>query len=220
MSPDILLFLMFAAYALPIAFVYSKYRNSATRSISSIITSQEPFISIAENNAPSITLVNAIQTRHFLAACMLLMACFTILYEYQRCELHLNSQWWSLAAILVLLIGIFGVIFIPEDNPVHYVFGGAVFFAMLGFMVGHTIAAATATAATAETLRIVLYAQILFMILTVIGIFQGSPIFIAEALFILNFAVFYVYLHCHTLAPAPAPSSSASSASSSASMNR
>lgn len=51
MSPDILLFLMFAAYALPIAFVYSKYQNSATRSISSIITSQEPFISIADNNA-------------------------------------------------------------------------------------------------------------------------------------------------------------------------
>jgi FtsH-binding integral membrane protein len=216
MSPDILLRLMFAAYALPIAFVYSKYQDSAatTRSISSIITSQEPFISIADNNAPP-PLVYAIQTRHFLAACMMLMACFTILYEYQRC---MNSQWWSLAAILVLLIGIFGVIFIPEDNPIHYVFGGAVFFAMLGFMVGHT-ALATAATAAAETLRIILYAQILFMILTVIGLFQGAPIFIAEALFILNFAVFYVYLHFHTLAPAPAPSSSASSASSS-SMNR
>ncbi len=185
MSPDILLFLMFAAYALPITFVYSKYQNSATHSISSIITSQEPFISIADNNAPPP--IYAIQTRHFLAACMLLMACFTILYEYQRC---MNSQWWSFVAIIVLLIGIFGVIFIPEDNPFHYVFGGAVFFAMLAFMVGHT-----AAAAAAETLRIVLYAQILFMILTVIGLFQGSPIFIAEALFILNFAVFYVYLH-------------------------
>ncbi len=205
MSPDILLCLMFVAYALPIAFVYSKYQNSATRSISSIITSQEPFISIADNNATSIPLVNAIQTRHFLAACMMVMACFTIFYEYQRCELHLNSQWWSLAAIIVLLIGIFGVIFIPEDNKVHYVFGGAVFFAMLGFMVGHTIAATSAAA----TLRIVLYAQILFMILTVIGLFQGAPIFIAEALFILNFAVFYVYLHFHTL---PAASSSASCA--------
>ena len=54
MSPDILLFLMFAAYALPIAFVYSKYKDAAatTRSISSIITSQEPFISFADNNAP------------------------------------------------------------------------------------------------------------------------------------------------------------------------
>lgn len=143
---------------------------------------------------------------------MMLMACFTILYEYQRCEHHLNSQWWSLAAITILLIGIFGVIFIPEDNPVHYVFGGAVFFAMLGFMVGHTAAAAAAT------LRLILYAQILFMILTVIGLFQGAPIFIAEALFILNFAVFYVYLHFHfhtlnsALAPTPMASSSASCA--------
>jgi len=214
MSPDILLFLMFAAYAIPIAFVYSKYQNSATRSISSIITSQEPFISIAENNAHP-PIFYAIQTKHFLAACMMVMACFTILYEYQRCELHLNSQWWSLAAIIVLLIGIFGVIYIPEDNKIHYVFGGAVFFAMLGFMVGHTIAA---TAAAAATLRIVLYAQILFMILTVIGLFQGAPIFIAEALFILNFAVFYVYLHFHfhtlnsALAPTPMASSSASCA--------
>ena len=52
MSPDILLFLMFAAYVVPILFVYCKYQNSATHSISSIITSQEPFISIADNNAP------------------------------------------------------------------------------------------------------------------------------------------------------------------------
>jgi FtsH-binding integral membrane protein len=143
---------------------------------------------------------------------MMLMACFTILYEYQRC---VNSHWWwSLFAIIVLLIGIFGVIFIPEDNPVHYVFGGAVFFAMLGFMVGHTALVATAATTDAETLRIVLYAQILFMVLTVIGLFQGAPIFIAEALFILNFAVFYVYLHFdfHTRdasssasCPAPAP---------------
>ena len=76
MSPDILLFLMFAAYALPIAFVYSKYQDSAatTRSISSIITSQEPFISIADINTTQLP-IYAIQTRHFLAACMMLMAC-------------------------------------------------------------------------------------------------------------------------------------------------
>ena len=218
MSPDILLCLMFAAYAVPIAFVYSKYQDSATtRSISSIITSQEPFISsIADNNAPPP--IYAIQTKHFIAACMMVMACFTILYEYRRCELYLNSQWWSLASILVILIGIFGVIFIPEENQVHYVFGGAVFFAMFGFMVGHTALVADAAAATdaTDTLRIVLYAQILFMILTVNSLFQDSPIFIVEALFILNFAVFYVYLHFHTFV---APSSSASCASSSASMN-
>jgi hypothetical protein len=90
---------------------------------------------------------------------------------------------------------------------------------MLGFMIGHTAAAATDAT---DTLRIVLYAQILFMILTVFGLFQGAPIFIAEAMFILNFAVFYVYLHFHTFV-APSSSASASacaSASSSSSMNR
>lgn len=45
MDPSVLLTLMFAAYALPIGVVYFKYRtsDSGSRSISSIITSHEPF---------------------------------------------------------------------------------------------------------------------------------------------------------------------------------
>lgn len=127
------------------------------------------------------------QTRHFIAACMLLMAVFTIAYEYQR-------QRWSLFAIIALLIGIFGVIFIPEHDSTHYIFAATAFFAILGFMVGHTYYG-TYDAAAADTLRILLYAQFLFMVVTIIGVIQDAPIFATEVLFLLNFAVFYLYLH-------------------------
>jgi len=190
MNPTILLTLMIAAYIAPVAFVYYKYTTATTaRSISSIITSQEPFFN---NIAP------LFQTRYFIAGFMLIMTGFTVMYEYQRCIKHVSSQiWWSLTSIAVLLIGIFGVIFIPEYNPVHYIFAAAAFFAIVGFMTGHTFCASIA-ADINDILRILLYAQILFMVVTVIGVLQDAAIFTIEALFLLNFAVFYLYLHYHT----------------------
>lgn len=66
-------------------------------------------------------------------------------------------------------------------------------------MVGHTYYGTAADAAASAdaygTLRILLYAQFLFMVVTVIGVIQDAPIFAIEALFLLNFAVFYLYLH-------------------------
>lgn len=212
MPPTTLLALMLATYAIPIAFVYYKYRTAtdatatatAPRSISSIITSKEPFITFSENAHPFV--FTMFQTRHFIAACMLLMAVFTLAYEYQR-------QRWSLFAIIALLVGIFGVIFIPEHDSTHYIFAATAFFAILGFMVGHTYyGTAAATADAADTLRIFLYAQFLFMVITIIGVIQDAPIFATEVLFLLNFAVFYLYLH-HTFSistPSPTPPSSSS----------
>lgn len=115
------------------------------------------------------------------------MAGFTLAYEYQRCVTQ-HTQ-WSLFAIIALLIGIFGVIFIPEHDSTHYIFAATAFFAILGFMVGHTYYG------TDDTLRILLYAQFLFMIVTIIGVIQDAPIFATEVLFLLNFAIFYLYLH-------------------------
>ena len=197
---------MLAAYLAPIAFVYYKYQHSdtATKSISAIITSTEPFVtfasasatSVPHDNAPPITTV--FQTRHFIALCMLIMAGFTVLYESRR-------QRWSLAAIIVLLCGIFGVIFIPEQNPTHYIFAAAAFFAIVGFMCGHTFNHHHHTTACDihDTLRLLLYAQFLFTVVTIIGVIQDAEIFAAEALFLLNFAVFYLYLHFHTFSSPP-----------------
>ena len=203
MDPTTLLALMLATYTIPIAFVYYKYSTTtAARSISSIITSKEPFITLSENASP-LSITTAFQTRHFIAACMLLMAVFTLAYEYQRCVTQ-NTR-WSLIAIIALLIGIFGVIFIPEHDSTHYIFAATAFFAIVGFMVGHTYYADTDTA---DTLRILLYAQFLFMVVTVIGVIQDAPIFATEVLFLLNFAIFYLYLHYTFSISTPSPSSS------------
>ena len=136
------------------------------------------------------------------------MAVFTLAYEYQRCVTQHTR--WSLFAIIALLIGIFGVIFIPEHDSTHYIFAATAFFAIVGFMVGHTYYGGD-TADTADTLRILLYAQFLFMVVTVIGVIQDAPIFASEVLFLLNFAIFYLYLHYTFSISTPPPSSSSSS---------
>jgi hypothetical protein len=209
MNQTIILTLMLLAYIAPVAFVYYKYNTAtatdsatATRSISSIITSQEPFFN---DIAP------LFQTRYFIAVCMLIMAGFTVIYEYQRCTDYMNSRMWSLASIAVLLVGIFGVIFIPEHDPVHYTFAAAAFFAIVGFMTGHTFCTGTATNDIHDILRILLYTQFLFMLVTIIGVIQDAAIFTIEALFLANFAVFYLYLHYHTFCSScsPWPSSDA-----------
>ena len=189
MDPTIILLIMLVTYAIPIGFVYYKYRSySATHSISSIITSTEPFLSFIPFYSTSIDTASSFvfQIRHFIAGCMFIMAGFTVLYEYQR-------QRWSLAAIIVLLGGIFGVIFIPEQTHTHYIFAGAAFFAIIGFMFGHTFCGTSKD--NHDNLRMLLYAQILFMVITVIGVVQDAAIFSIEALFLINFATFYLYLH-------------------------
>ena len=208
MSPNVLLALMLASYAVPIVFVYYKYAtaaaaaaandSSACRSISSIITSTEPFCLFTATTTATTTAppprTFVFQTRYFIALCMLTMAGFTVLYEIQRPG---QSGRWSLATIIFLLCGIFGVIFVPEQNPTHYLFAAAAFFSIIGFMVGHTFYGNSGS--VAENLRILLYAQFLFMVITVCGVIQDAPIFIVETLFLLNFAVFYLYLHYTTV---------------------
>lgn len=194
MTPNTLLSLMIISYFAPIVYIYyvSSGIGSSTRSISSIITSKEPLFNQNDTSISLPMLMCVFQTRHFIAACMLLMAIFTILYEYQRC---LKSRIWSLVTIIIILVGIFGVIFIPEDDPIHYIFAAAVFFAIIGFMVGHTNYTTTSASDDADNLRIILYAQFLFMVVTVIGVLQDTPIFMIEVLFLMNFAIFYLYIH-------------------------
>ena len=204
MNQNTLLALMLLSYFAPIIYIYyisSSSSGTGTRSISSIITSKEPLFTAATAATAAASYADVFQTRHFIAASMLLMAIFTLLYEYQRC---LKSRIWSLVFIVVILIGIFGVIYVPEDDPKHYIFAAAVFFAIIGFMVGHTYygcggadADADADATISDNLRIILYAQFLFMVVTVIGVLQDAPIFAVEVIFLMNFAVFYLYIHAN-----------------------
>jgi hypothetical protein len=74
---------------------------------------------------------------------------------------------------------------------------------MIGFMTAHTLYADYGVHGIHDNLRILLYAQILFMFVTIIGVLNETPIFAVEALFILNFAVFYLYIHMNTPPPPP-----------------
>ena len=207
-SMNSLLMLMWVSYIIPIAYVYYSYTVSETesstpRSISSIITSQEPLFTINDSKMLGWA-ASVFQTRHFIAACMFVMAIFTVLYEHQRCEMYLNSARWSLSAIIVLLLGIFGVIYVPETNPVHYIFAAAAFFAIIGFMSWHTWwhdLRISDNRRLSDDLRLLLYAQFMFMVVTIIGVLQDAPIFAVEALFLMNFAVFYLYLHFNCFSP-------------------
>jgi hypothetical protein len=184
-NQHILLALMLSFYIIPIAYVYYTYNNNnnESKSISSILTSQD-------------LVLLTIQTRHFIAVCMFIMAVFTIIYEFQRCVKHMKSSWWSLFTIVILLIGIFGVIYIPETNSIHYIFAGVVFLSIIGFMTGHTIHR-DVFHGHVDNFRILLYTQFLFMVITIIGVIQDAPILTIESIFLLNFAVFYLYLHYH-----------------------
>jgi hypothetical protein len=134
----------------------------------------------------------------------------------------MNSSWWSLSIISVLLLGIFGVIYVPETNPVHYIFAAVAFFAIIGFMIWHTYYESSSGSdpisdnlrlsdpisdnlrlsdPISDNLRLLLYAQILFMVITVIGVLQDAPIFATEVMFLMNFAVFYLYLHFNCFSP-------------------
>ena len=207
-SMNSLLVLMWVSYIIPIAYVYYSYTVSETesstpRSISSIITSQEPLFTINDSKMLG-WVASVFQTRHFIAACMFVMAIFTVLYEHQRCVMYMNSARWSLSAIIVLLLGIFGVIYVPETNPVHYIFAAAAFFAIIGFMSWHTWwhdLRISDNRRLSDDLRLLLYAQFMFMVVTIIGVLQDAPIFAVEALFLMNFAVFYLYLHFNCFSP-------------------
>ena len=106
----------------------------------------------------------------------------TLLYEYHRdyyattaadtetatdattatdavvCNKHI-----SILSITVILIGIFGVITVPETNElVHYTFAAAVFFSIVAFMVVHCNECKSSLqfAEYYSNLRIILYIQL------------------------------------------------------------
>jgi ABC-type multidrug transport system fused ATPase/permease subunit len=204
--------LMILSYSVPIMYVYYKYCNcsgdgSTVTSVSSIITSDDPVIQFSPSPALALT------SRHILIGCMSLMTIFTLLYEYHRdyyaatdaatttdaaTDSVVCNKYLSILSIIVILIGIFGVITVPETNELlHYTFAGAVFFSIVAFMVVHCSECKSSLqfAEYYSNLRILLYIQLLFLTITVIGVVTSAPIFYIEVLFIVNFAVFYLYLH-------------------------
>jgi hypothetical protein len=111
------------------------------------------------------------------------MNIFTILYEIERKD---NI---SLLIIIFLLIGIYGVIFIKEENNIHFVFAGIVFLAIISFMIKHFLFLKKEN----DILFVLLLLQALLFIITLSNL--DNNIFFLEVFYIITFAVFYIVLH-------------------------
>jgi hypothetical protein len=111
---------------------------------------------------------------------MLLMGFVTILYEIER------NDYISLVIISFILVGIYGLICIDENNIIHYFFAFIVFISILLFMIWHS-------RETDIILLASLFLELLLMAFIIIHI--NENIFYSEILYILNFAFYYLYLH-------------------------
>ena len=112
---------------------------------------------------------------------MVIMGLLAILYEIER-----NDN-ISLILIITILIGIYGVIFINEKKKTHYLFATIVFLSIIGFMIRNCYRI------RCNFLYLLLFIQIILLFTTIINI-KGN-IFYSEVFFILNFALYYLYLH-------------------------
>lgn len=151
----ILLF-MLVAYAIPISYVYSIGNHE---SVSQIICSDS--------------------CQHMIMLSMLVMGWFTLWYEWER-----NDK-TSFIYIVLLLIGIYGLLWMDESHIIHYVFATCVFISILGFMYHHRY--------RNTLLTILVIFQLFFTGLLLYHI--NDDIFLPEILLIGNFGLYYLCLH-------------------------
>jgi hypothetical protein len=151
----ILLF-MLMAYAIPISYVYAMGNHE---SVSQIICSES--------------------CQHIIMLSMLVMGWFTLWYEWER-----NDQ-ISFMYIALLLVGIYGLLWMDESHSIHYVFASCVFISILGFMYHHRH--------RHSRLNILVIIQLFLSGLLLYHI--NDDIFLPEILLICNFGLYYLCLH-------------------------
>lgn len=159
MNKNTLLAFMILCYLLPIIFVYYNYNSN--NSVSNII---------CDNNC-----------KYYILFFMFLMGIGTLMYELER-----NDK-YSQIIIYVLLIGIYGLIYVNEMHIIHYYFASLVFIAILLFMIRHCYL---------TNCNVVLITSLFLEIITLFYILINiNNIFFGEIIYILNFAFYYLYLH-------------------------
>lgn len=156
---NFLLLMMLLSYSIPISYV-CYYSSKENNSVSSVIGSE--------------------QCQRYILVGMIIMGVFTVLYELNRgCNL-------SLCFIVVILVGIYGVILVKENDNIHYLFATMVFIGILCFMGKNT---------KCDFLRLLLYFQAVLSIFLLVCFKRNIEIFLFEVLLIVNFALFYLFLH-------------------------
>lgn len=156
---NLVLFCMLLCYSIPLVYVYSNYYSNT--SLSNIICDE------------NITNV--------IFGSMTMMSVFTLYYEY------LSDNITSLGIIGLLFIGIYGVILLPECNPLHYVFAVLCFLSILGFMIYYCCI-------LHDYILYSLTSLLIWVSLWILATFQQN-IFYGEISFLALFATFYLYLH-------------------------
>ena len=160
MNKNILLSFMILCYLLPIMIVY--YNYTSNNSVSNII---------CNNNC-----------KHYILFFMFLMGIGTLLYELERNDIY------SQIIICVLLIGIYGLVYVNESYTLHYYFASMVFIAIIIFMIRQCYL---------TDCNVILLSSLCLEIITLIFIIINinKNIFYGEIIYILNFALYYLYLH-------------------------
>jgi hypothetical protein len=157
---------MICCYLIPIFIIWYNYSNN-TNSISCIICDDK--------------------CKYIVFLAFLTMGIFTAIYEYQR------KDPVSLIIILVLLANIYCLIFVNETVQTHYLFAAFAFIFILFFCFWHCLRLFTLNIQN-NILFLLAILQLFFFIFTCINV-NNENIFIYEVFFLLNFAVFYLYLH-------------------------
>jgi hypothetical protein len=159
LNRDYILLFMIFSYLMPIILICNYYNSNS--SISNIICN--------ENN------------KNIILCYMVLMGGGSILYELER------GDKISIFLIFLMLIGIYGLICINENNIVHYIFALLVFFTIISFMIRHYY--------NNNVLFISLLLEIIMLLIIINNISINKNIFFSEVIYILNFAFYYLYLH-------------------------
>jgi len=157
-----LLAFMLLCYLFPILFVYYNYNSN--NSVSNIICNDN--------------------CKNYILFFMGLMGIGTILYELER------NDTYSQILIYILLIGLYGLIYIDETFTVHYIFAFQVFISILLFMIRQCY-----LTYCNMTLLSSLVLQVLTLLSIIILFYIDESIYYAEIVYILNFAFYYLYLH-------------------------
>lgn len=160
---NILLVAVILSYSNPIKKVIENYNDNY--SISEIITRDD--------------------TKYDIAYGFIYMSFFTLLYEY------LKNDRISIGIILLLLIGIFGVIFTTEYKHcifcMHTLFAVISFGSIVSYMIYHI------KKRNSNILKIFLAIQLFILVLCLSNL--KSKIFFYQSLFLLIFSLTYLYLH-------------------------
>jgi hypothetical membrane protein len=116
---------------------------------------------------------------------MLLMGAVIILYEYKRNNIY------SLIAISILLISIYGLIYFSEGHLYHYIFSFIAFVSIIFSMCQMCVLYYNNK--LCYILIILLFIQIILFILIVKE--YNNSIFLYEVFYLVIFAIFYLYIH-------------------------